>query len=183
MRPMRLPVARTGRTGRTGHTERTGRTGRTGRTEGGSVLMLVPAGFLILMLFAGIAVDSAAAYLGQRQLSDALSAAANDAATAGLDDADYYRSGAVTLDPATTATAVCRSLQAQGDGDLHRLTIAIGTSGAVVEVRGTAEIDAVFGRLIPHFGVRQVSAQVTADAQQGPARHVTTPGVLTPVSC
>jgi hypothetical protein len=90
MRPMRLPVARTGRTGRTGHTERTGRTGRTGRTEGGSVLMLVPAGFLILMLFAGIAVDSAAAYLGQRQLSDALSAAANDAATAGLDDADYY---------------------------------------------------------------------------------------------
>ena len=40
------------------------------------------------MIFAAIAVDGAGAYLAQRQLTDALAAAANDAVTAGLDNAE-----------------------------------------------------------------------------------------------
>jgi hypothetical protein len=146
--------------------------------------MLVPAGFLILILFAGIAVDSAGAFLAQRQLTDALTAAANDAATAGLDNDAYYRSGSLTLDPGTTAAAVCASLSAQGDGDLHHLHIEMGVAGAVVTVHGTAEIDTAFGRLIPRFGTRRISAEVTADAQQTAAPPARLPvPILSPVTC
>jgi hypothetical protein len=149
----------------------------------GSVMMLVPAGFLILLLLAAIAVDSAGAYLGQRQLTDALAAAANDAATAGLDNRAYYTSGAIILDPGTSALAVCRSLAAQGVGDLHQLRVEIGVSGPSVEVRGTANVEAVFGRLIPRFGTRQVAADVGADAQQGRVRSGGLAPTLVPLRC
>lgn len=43
--------------------------------------MLVPAGLLVLILLASISVDSALAYMGQRELQNETAAAANDAAT------------------------------------------------------------------------------------------------------
>jgi hypothetical protein len=146
-------------------------------------MMLVPAGFLILLLLAAIAVDSAGAYLGQRQLTDALAAAANDAATAGLDNPAYYATGAIVLDPAASAVAVCSSLAAQGVSGLHQLRVDIGVSGPSIELRGTAEVDAVFGRLIPHFGTRPVTADVRADAQQGRIRTVGVAPTLFPLRC
>jgi hypothetical protein len=146
-------------------------------------MMLVPAGFLILLLLAAIAVDSAGAYLGQRQLTDALAAAANDAATAGLDNRAYYATGAIVLDPAASALAVCHSLAAQGVGDLHQLRVDIGVSGSSIEVRGTAEVDAVFGRLIPHFGTRAIAADVRADAQQSSHRPGAEAPTLFPLRC
>jgi Flp pilus assembly protein TadG len=146
-------------------------------------MMLVPAGFLILMLLAAIAVDSAGAFLGQRQLTDALSAAANDAATAGLDNRAYYATGAIVLAPGASGLAVCRSLAAQGVGDLHQLRVDIAVAGPTIEVRGTAEVDAVFGRLIPHFGTRTVTAEVSADAQQGTVRSNNATPTLFPIRC
>lgn len=152
-------------------------------SDRGSVLMLVPAGLLILLLFAAIAVDSAGAFLAQRQLTDALAAAANDAATAGLDNGAYYSAGSVRLDPMAAATVVCTSLAAQGDGDLHHVTLEFGVSGAAIELRGTAEVDATFGRLIPHFGTRRVTAEVHADAQEGAAVSVDRVPTLSPLAC
>jgi hypothetical protein len=132
--------------------------------------MLAPAGLLVLMILAALSVDSAVAYLGQRQLDDAMTAAANDAATAGLSNASFYGHGRVALDPAATVVAVCRSMAAQGHTSLHDLHLEVGVSGAEVEVEGSARIDGVFGRLVPGFATRKVSARVTADAQQSPAR-------------
>lgn len=145
--------------------------------------MLVPAGVLVLLLFAAIAVDSAGAFLAQRQLTDALAAAANDAATAGIDNRVYYSTGAIVLDPTVSAATVCRSLAAQGERDLHQLHVAIGISGAAIEVRGTAEVDAVFGRLFPHFGTRSITAEAGADAQQGTRRINPSPPTLEPLAC
>jgi hypothetical protein len=145
--------------------------------------MLVPAGFLVLMLLAALSVDSAVAYLGQRQLDDALTAAANDAATAGLSDTGFYGHGAVTLDPATTVVAVCQSFAAQGDTGLHDVHLDVGVAGAEVTLRATARVDGVFGRLVPGFATREVSAEVTADAQQGPAPADGAPPALEAVSC
>ncbi|MGH9095498.1 MAG: hypothetical protein ACRDXE_10090, partial [Acidimicrobiales bacterium] len=65
----------------------------------GSALMLVPAGFLVLMLLGAMAVDSGATYLGQRQLADALAGAANDAAGAALSDRSFYVQGRIAVDP------------------------------------------------------------------------------------
>jgi hypothetical protein len=146
-------------------------------------MMLVPAGFLVLMVLGGIAVDSAVAYLGQRQLTDALAAAANDAATAGLDNGAYYDGGRVVLDPAAVGAAVCQSLAAQDDGGLHHLVVAVGVAGPVVEVRGRAEVDAVFGRGLPGVGTRTVSAEVRAEAEQAPVGASGGPTVLSTVHC
>lgn len=154
-----------------------------GRPERGSVLALVPAGFLVLMLLAAIAVDSAVAYQGQHQLHDALAAAANDAVAAGMDDRAFYGQGAVTLDPSSVATAVCRSVEAQGLGSLHGLRIGVALSARSVRVTGAASVDAVFGRLVPGFGTRAVSA--SADATLSAGGPPTRPefGPATPVAC
>ena len=72
----------------------------TRRSERGSVLALVPAAFLVLVILGALAVDSAAAYLAQRQLRDSLSAAAADAVGAGLSRSSFYATVAVTLVPA-----------------------------------------------------------------------------------
>jgi hypothetical protein len=156
---------------------------RARRDERGSVLMLVPVGFLILVLLGAIAVDSAVAYLGQRQLADALSAAANDAATAGIGNTGFYRTGSVTLDPAATAAAVCRSIEAQDDGGLHDLQLSVGVTGAVVVVGGRAEVETVFGRLLPGFAEREVTAQASAAAEEAPGAAPTAAPPLVPVTC
>ena len=52
--------------------------------------MLVPAGFLILITLAALAVDSVATYLAQQQLHDSLVVAANHAVSAGLSNQAFY---------------------------------------------------------------------------------------------
>ena len=157
---------------------------RTGHPDGGSVLALVPAGFLVLVLLAALAVDSAVAYLGQQQLHDALSAAVNDAVSAGLDDPAFYRSGSLILDPATVDRTVCAAVAAQGDPGLHHLQLAVAITGSSVRVAGVATVDAVFGRAIPGFGRRSVSSSAQASLESGPAPGpVTQAGGLRPLQC
>lgn len=131
-------------------------------SDGGSVLALVPAGFLVLVLLGGLAVDSAVAYQRQHQLHDALTAAANDAVSAGVDNPSFYRGGRVTLDPSAVAAVVCRSIAAQDLPALHDLRLAMAVTDESVRVRGEATVDPVFGRAVPGFGDRRISS--TADA-------------------
>jgi hypothetical protein len=134
-------------------------------SERGSVLMLVPAGFLVLIILAALAVDSAAAYLGQQQLHDSLAAAANDAVTAGLSNQSFYANGAVVLDPSAVGRVVCLTVAAQSDSDLHGLILQMAVDGASVRLEGTATVDAVFGRAIPGFGQRHVPPRSERDSQ------------------
>ena len=53
--------------------------------ERGSALMLMPAGLLIVLVLASIAVDMSLVHLRKRQAFELAAAAANDAATAGVD--------------------------------------------------------------------------------------------------
>ncbi len=138
------------------------------RPEAGSVLALVPAGFLVLIVLSALAVDSAVAYLGQRQLHDALAAAANDSVTAGIDNMSFYRSGVVTLDPVAVADTVCADLTAQQDSGLHSVSVRLSLSGDSVRLSAHASVDAVFGRALPGFGRRSVSAVASASAAEGP---------------
>lgn len=128
----------------------------------GSVLALVPAGFLVLILLAALAVDSAAAYMGQRQLHDALAAAANDAVSASVDNRSFYASGSIVLDTAVVERVVCASLAAQDVGQLHDMAVGISVSGDSVLVAGRATVDMVFGRAVPGWGRRRVSSTAVA---------------------
>jgi len=147
-----------------------GRRGRLRPRSGpnrGSVLALVPAGFLVLVILAALAVDGAVTYLGQEQLHDALSAAANDAVTAALDNGAFYRSGLITVDPDQAGHAVCVALLAQNAPALHGLEVWMAVNGASLQLRGKAEIDTVFGRVIPGFDHHSVEAAAAAVATEG----------------
>lgn len=139
--------------------------------ERGSVLALVPAGFLVLILLGALAVDSAVSYQRQHQLHDALTAAVNDAVSAGLNNSSFYRGGKVSLDETAVAAVVCRSMAAQDLPALHGLRLALAVTGDSVRLRGQAAVDPVFGRAVPGFGDRRVSSTADATLSGGTATN------------
>jgi hypothetical protein len=159
---------------------------RRASTEQGSVLMLVPAGFLILVTLAALAVDSAADYLAQQQLHDSLASAANDAVTAGLSNQAFYAAGAVSIDAAAAGRVVCLTMAAQSDRELHGLQLRMAVNRTAIRLQGTATVNAVFGRDVPGFGRRHVTAEVqavvTGHALTGP-NPASGPAPLAPLIC
>lgn len=152
------------------------------RGEEGSVLALVPAAFLVLMLLAALAIDSAAAYQAQQQLHDALSAAATDAVTDGLSNNAFYTGGRLALDPGAVTTAVCQSIAGQDLARFHRLELAVAMSGDSVRVSATATVDTVFGRSVPGVGTQGIRSTADATLSTGavaPAGF----GPMAPIQC
>jgi hypothetical protein len=135
--------------------------------DAGSVLALVPAGFLVLIILAALAVDSAVAYLGQQQLHDTLVAAANDTASAAIDHGAFYRSGSVVISLPVAEQIVCQSVAAQRSSQLRDVKLWIGVNGPALRIVGRANVDAVFGRALPGFSTRSVKASVDALAASG----------------
>ena len=67
--------------------------------ERGSVLMLMPAGVLLVLMLGAIAFDLSLVFLRQRQASSLAVDVANDVATAALDEEAFRRDGEFVLDP------------------------------------------------------------------------------------
>jgi hypothetical protein len=148
--------------------------------------MLVPAGFLILVTLAALAVDSAATYLAQQQLHDSLVAAANDAVTAGLSNQSFYSSGAVSIDTQAAGRVVCLTVAAQSNNNLHGLQLRMAASATTIRLQGTATVNAVFGRAIPGFGRRHVKAEAQAVVTERPLAASNPPALpepLQPLTC
>jgi uncharacterized membrane protein len=140
------------------------------RSPRGSVLILVPAGVLVVIVLAAIAVDMGVVYLGQRQLADTTAAAANDAAGAGLSDPAFYRQGSLRLDEQRVAEVVCTTLRAQGPSGIRIVGVEVAVGGRTVAVRTRALVGEVFGRALPGVPpARAVRAEAEADAAVGPA--------------
>lgn len=137
---------------------------RTG-PDRGTALLLVPAGFVVLLVLAAITFDFAHLYLAKRELTAVAEAAANDAVTVGVDPAQLRAGGGVHLDPARVALAVEEALAAHGR-DLTILDVRSEIVGDTrVEVAVTASISYVFARAVPG-GPRNatVTVRVAADA-------------------
>ena len=150
----------------------------------GSVLALVPAGFLVLVALGALAVDSAVTYLGQQNLHDTLVAAANDAASSAIDHSAFYSSGSVVISLPAAQQVVCQSVDQQHASQLHQVKLWIGVRGARLTLIGEAKVDAVFGRAIPGFGTRQVRAVVDAVAATAPGQNtVSSQPSVAPLIC
>jgi hypothetical protein len=136
---------------------------RRGR-ERGSVLMLMPAGVLVVLILASIAVDMSVLHLRKRQALDLAAAAANDAATAAADPG-ALRSGDFRLDPGRARATVDRVVAASElSSDLAADPVVIVTDEGV-EVALAVEADYVFAGALP--GAPEgavVSARATASA-------------------
>ena len=126
------------------------------RRERGSVLLLVPAGLLVLLVLAAIAVDGAVVFLAQRELAGAAAAAANDAAT-GVDEGAFY-AGEVALDGGRAAETAVQAVAARRP---HGVDV-VGSPDVVVA--GTTVTVVVAGRVRPPFGHREFRLAARASA-------------------
>jgi Flp pilus assembly protein TadG len=128
--------------------------------------MLVPAGFLVLLMLGAIAFDYSHVYLGQRQLASSAEAAANDAVTYGVDEAAFRSGAGYRLDPELVEEAVTQSLSAHGISgvDVDPPVVEL-LSPTRVRVTITGTVEHVFAKAIPGVphAVR-VHASATAEA-------------------
>lgn len=133
-------------------------------SQRGSVLMLMPAAVMIVLVLGAIAFDLSVVHLGERELVDAASAAANDAVTYGLDEEALRNDGVYRLDPSRVEEAVGLSLDAGGmAGDLTSVEIRpVGDDG--VSVTLTMTVDYVFARALPGPGTTTIDATAQATA-------------------
>ncbi len=150
-------------------------------------MALVPAAFLVLILLGALAVDSAAVYLGQRQLTDTITAAANDAASAALSGQAFYAGGRVSLDASVAARVVCQSVDAQAANDLRQVHLSMAVDGPAIRIHASAIVGAVFGRSLPGLARREVQADTSAVAGGSESAVASTPTItnqsLQPISC
>lgn len=134
----------------------------------GSVLMLMPAGVLVMLLLGAIAFDMSLLFLRQRQAAAVAGDVANDLAALALDVPTFRASGDYVLGP-TRADEVGRSLLDASDLAAHITTAVITVTGDdTVNVRVTVAVDYVFAKAIPGA---DDGTTVTADATA-----VATPG-------
>lgn len=138
-------------------------------------MLLFPAALLIMLALAAVTVDSAIAFMAQRQLVNATAAAANDAATQGLSDRAFYRDDRIELTQAgVERVAVDRVFQLVDPARHHGLTVtaeATAPAGVgcswTVRVRASSRVDELFGRAMPgSSGQVAVHAQSTASPRQ-----------------
>lgn len=110
--------------------------------------MLLPAGLLVVLVLASIAVDFSLVYLRQRQGFDVAAAAANDAVTAAVDPR-LLRSGIFEVDPAEARAVVHRSV---GASDLAPHVVGgprVTVDDDTVEVSLTVAADHLFTAAMP----------------------------------
>lgn len=135
------------------------------------MLLLFPAAILIMVALAAMTVDSAIAFLAQRELVNATAAAANDAATEALSDQAFYRGNQVELSRSGVEQVARDRVNSLLDQDRHHdLTVdaqaippARPGCGWTVRVTASSRVDELFGKALPgSSGQTAVHAQSTA---------------------
>jgi Flp pilus assembly protein TadG len=128
-----------------------------------------------MLALAAITVDSAIAFMAQRELLNATAAAANDAATEALSDRAFYQGDRIELSPtAVEGVAVDRVFQLVNADRHSGLTVTAQASpptGArcswTVSVSASSRVDQLFGKAMPgSSGQVAVHAQSTASPRQ-----------------
>jgi hypothetical protein len=134
------------------------------RSDAGSVMMLVPAGFLVLLMLAAITFDFAHAYLAQREVANVAESVANDAVTYAVDQGVLRAGGGVVLsqDRVDRIVEVARA-NPPSDVRITALDAQLDSAAGTVVVTITGEVDPVFLRAIPGEAVpRTVHATASA---------------------
>lgn len=111
------------------------------RRDRGSVLMLMPAGVLVMLLLGAIAFDLSLVYLRQRQASAVAVDVANDVASLAVDEAVLRADGRFELDP-VRADEIGRALVASSDLAEEVVEVEVTVvAPATVEVRVVLAVD------------------------------------------
>ena len=127
-------------------------------------MVLIPTATLVMLVLGALSVDLAVVHLGQRQAVAAASAAANDAATYGLDPAALQRGDGARLDPQRARRAAAAALAGEAALD-PAAQPEVTIEGTTVTVSVRFAVPYVFARGIPGAGRGTVvQASASADA-------------------
>lgn len=132
----------------------------TGRGDRGSVLILYPVGFLIVIVLGAIAADLSHLHMARRDLVELSGTLANDVATAGLDEEHFRTQEAYRIDPARADRVITQVLALDtGRRSPATLAAAAGPNPSLtcdppagpcrVTVTVTARVPYLFGRALP----------------------------------
>lgn len=141
------------------------------RSQRGSALLLMPAAVLVLLMLASLAIDSAIVFTGQRQLSDAAAAAANDAVTTGIAGKAFYDCAGLQLEQGRVNHAVATSVAGRSSDIVDSVaavaitSLSDGTPAVSVTLRGTVE--RLFAPAFAVGAAQSVQATAIAGARQG----------------
>jgi hypothetical protein len=125
--------------------------------------MLMPAAVLVVIVLGALAVDQSIAFLAQREVTDATTAAANDAAGA-VDEARFRESGDVRIDCGLAAALGQSSLEARAPEWLLEPRLEVVDCAADhVRIRVSADAATVFAKALPG-GRRRVHVETTVTA-------------------
>lgn len=146
----------------------------------GSVLMLVPAGVLVLLMLGAMAVDSAVGFMAQRELSSLAAGVANDVAGAALSDPAFYQeSGAIRIDPRAADQQAEAARVTSGIRGIKDLDVRAVVRGDQVCVTAVGTIDYVFAKAFPALpDSKTVRGQAVATAVRGDDAVKASPGDL-----
>lgn len=108
------------------------------RRDRGQSLLLLPAGFLIVLILGSLVLEAAALHLRQRQLDDLADSLANDAAAIGFDIDSFRDSGEIRIDADRAGRALDASIQFSNLPDARAAALRV-TNGPEPEV----EVDLV----------------------------------------
>jgi hypothetical protein len=115
------------------------------RDRGQSVL-LIPAGFLILLVLGSLVLEAAALHLHQRQLNDLAASAASDASAFGFDIEAFRETGEVSIDPALAASVLDPAIAISLLDDATGVVRVIPGDPPAVEVELSVEHEYIIGR-------------------------------------
>jgi hypothetical protein len=142
---------------------------RTGGRDRGSALLLMPAGLLIVLVLASIAVDMSLVHLRKRQAFELAAAAANDAATAGVDQGRLRTTHDYVLDPERARAVVVDVVAASELAPELARPPVVTVTAAGVSVELALEADYIFADVVPGApDGTEVTATATANAAAGP---------------
>ena len=143
-----------------------------------SALLLVPAGFLALLVLAALAVDQARILGVRRELLDLSASIAADAVAASLDPDAYHRGGDLVAAEARGRELLDEQLAARGlTGRVSgTITVRDGSGGPSISVALTTSTTSMFARFAPG-GWRPHGGQ---SGLVGDARHVLTRSATAP---
>jgi hypothetical protein len=120
-----------------------------GDGDRGSTLLLVPAGFLVVLILASIAIDMSLVHLRQRQAVDVASGAANDVVTAVADESRLRSGAGLGLDQSAAEAAVDRIVAASDLAPHVVGSPVVRVTADSVEVELTVAADYIFAGAVP----------------------------------
>ena len=136
--------------------------------EDGNTLLLFPAAFLVMLVLAALAIDSAVLFSGQREATTLADGVAR-AATGAVDQQRLFDDGEYVIDLGR-ADAAAQGVLAARPAEALVLRCGgprLGTTPETVEIDCTATVQRIFARALG--GDRSVEVQVTGSARAADA--------------